>query len=240
MDLSWIAAAVGTLGGLSAWAFAVMRERDFMARTKHLARELARQHGQITAALSGSHLQDTLRLQYAQWWANNAAESNTSEGLRFTLLELALYALASESMDEVREMLINRVAKEPDPERVNVLRDALGELDFKHPRTGEPWHPWQRHERRGDPDYAGVLVPHHSPEVMRWWRTVLERGAYTSRVRVFELAVDVYAAISQEGQRAKFEPRGAWPGAGELLALLAHRRIVSNSRPLPVYGENLQ
>lgn len=232
MDLSWVAAAVGVMGALSAWAFAVMRERTFTERTKRLARELHREHGKVVRALEQAHLQETLRLQYAQWWANNAGESNTSEGLRFTLLEIALFALASGSMEEVRGMLINRVATERDPERASVLQGALGELELKRPGTSEPWHPWIRHdEERGALGYA-----RWNADVMEWWKGILSRGAYTSRVRVLELAINVMAAAKD----ARFTMPPASPEVASHLELLVHRRIVSNSRPLPAYGENLQ
>jgi hypothetical protein len=237
MDLSWGPAFVGAIGGLSAWAFVTMRlrsEREHFDRARAL---LAQETVAELARLKHAHLQETLRLQCAQWWANNAAESNTSESLRFTLLELALYALASESLDQVREMLTTRVATEPDAQRRSILMGALGELELRRPGTEEPWWPWLRADEERTQLGGNARW---NRDVLRWWRGVLERGAYTHRARMLELAIDLLAALKSTGAASPHEVPPQPPGVRELLELSIDRRIVSNSRPLPAYGENTQ
>jgi hypothetical protein len=237
MDLSWGAACVGVLSGLSAWAFVTMRLRSEREHYEQQSKMIVQGAALQLAKLQAAHLQETLRLQCAQWWANNAAESNTSESLRFTLLELALYALAAESLDQVREMLTTRVATEPDAQRQSILTSALAELELRRQGSDEPWWPWLRAEEERKQLGANARW---NRDVLRWWRGVLERGGYTHRVRMLELAIDVLAALKSTGTPSPHEVPPQLPGVCELLELSIHRRIVSNSRPLPAYGENTQ
>jgi hypothetical protein len=175
-----------------------------------------------------------LRFRYAEWWARNAAETNSDEGLRWTLLECALLALCCETTTDVGKRIATHLPTEPTPARALMLRSVLQELDAKKPTqldgvtlevTDEPWPPWEKHavERPGR--------PLHNPKALAWFARELERGAYTEAMRALEMAVWV---LAQANHGESLTP--PIPPDKTALERLMVRRAAGQPRALPAYG----
>lgn len=183
------------------------------------------------------------RWRYAEWWARNAAETNTDEVGRWALMEIALLVLCSESTDEVAAQLRNQLttsraliasALDPNPavraSRNTWLDSSLGELELKRAGTDQPWDTWQRMKEECP------HVPTHNAEALKWFRGALASGRYGQFVSRYQTAIDVLWVIetSQPGLTAQLL------GGKDPTGLLSEieKRGQSNSRLLPFYGEN--
>lgn len=183
------------------------------------------------------------RYRWAEWWARNAAETNTDEIGRWALMEIALLTLCSESTGEVAVQVRNSLATsramisaglEPN-EAVRVARNTwldsiVGELELKRPKTDEPWDAWDK--LREECPQASL----HNAEALKWFRGALAGGRYGQLVTRYQAAVGMLWVLESSQPGISRQLMGGQDSAGLLPEI--EKRGQSNSRLLPYYGEN--